>query len=654
MIRTLVFISLILLALTWSIPAPAADITIIHTNDMHSQLLGFAPNIDYTPRRVGDDATIGGWARVAAIIKAARKERTCPVLTLDAGDYLMGSLFHTICREHALELRLLREMGYDAVAVGNHEFDLTPSGLARIVNAARKNGALPPVLLSNAVFSEESAKDDTLEKAFNENLVRRYLLLERGGIRIGIFAVLGADAVEVAPFASPVKFEGIVEASKKMVAFLRDEKKSQMVICLSHSGLTQYRGAPSEDEELARQVKGIDLIVSGHTHTKLEQPLVVDGTIIVQGWEYGKCVGILDLDVDGTRARVKNYRYVNVNDTVAGDGAIQAIIDRHIPIIEKEVLSPYGLWFNQVIAESDFDIEYVETDREFPMGNLIADSIRWYANRHVYDPKDPASKVVAAVESNGIIRDPLLKGTSGKLAVCDIFRTFPLGLGFGGDDSMGYPIVTLYITASEMKKALEVLTTIAPIKGNSYYLQVSGLKFTYNPRRVLFDRVTGIWLGDAVTGYEKLDCTSGNRKHYRIAANIYNATFLKIIGGFTRNILTIVPRYRDGRPIDDLTKAIIDRDAKAPGIQGLKEWAGLIEYMKTFPDTDGDGIPNVPSRYRQVEGRIVMEASLSPVALLRGGSWLTWTAFAVVLVLLAGITAVTVFVVRKLRGSRKK
>ena len=85
MMRTIVFIGLILLALTWSPPATAADITIIHTNDMHSQLLGFAPNIDYTPRRVGNDATIGGWARVAAIIKAVKKERTCPVLTLDAG-----------------------------------------------------------------------------------------------------------------------------------------------------------------------------------------------------------------------------------------------------------------------------------------------------------------------------------------------------------------------------------------------------------------------------------------------------------------------------------------------------------------------------------------------------------------------------------------
>lgn len=627
--------------------ARGADITIIHTNDMHSQLLGFSPNLDYTPGTTGDDATIGGWARVSAVIKSVRKASKNPVLTLDGGDFLMGTLFHTISRGHALELGLLHEMGYDAVAVGNHEFDLAPSGLARIVKAARRNGKLPPLLLSNAVFSGDSAKDDTLEKAFADALLLRHLVIERGGIRIGLFALMGADAAEVSPFASPVKFENIVQSSRKMVSYLRNEKKAQMVICLSHSGLTRHGNNPSEDEALAGEVAGIDVIVSGHTHTRQVQPIVVNGTIIVQGWDYGKCVGVLDLAFDGSRARVKNYRYIAVDDTVPGDRDIQSVIDRHIPVIEKEVLAPYRLKFYQVIAETKFNVPFREEDREFPVGNLVADSIRWYANRHVYDSRDPASKVVAAVESSGLIRDPLMKGKTGRLAVCDIFRAFPLGIGFAGDDSMGYPIVTLYVTAAEIKKALEVLTSIAPLKGNSYFLQVSGVKLTYNPRRIPFDRVTGVWLGDEENGYVKLDCSSGNRTLYRIAANIYNATFLKIIGGFTYNILTIVPRDRDGRPIDDLSTAIVDRDPKTAGIQGLKEWVGLIEYMKTFPDIDRNGIPDVPEKYRDARGRIVMEASWSPISLLRGGNWLTWTAFIIILILLTGAGLAARSVIRK-------
>jgi 5'-nucleotidase len=627
----------------------AADITIIHTNDLHSHLLGFPPNIDYTPGTTGDDATVGGWARIATIIKNVKKNSRNPVLVFDAGDAHMGTLFHTICREHALELRLLSELGYDAMALGNHEFDLTPDGLARILNSARRNGKMPAVLLSNAIFSAESPRDDSLEKAFRDGLAQKYSVITRGGLRIGLFALMGIDAAEVAPFASPVKFDDMIESAKKMVSFLREEKKAQLVICLSHSGLTRRGGRPSEDENLAKKVGGIDIIVSGHTHTLQATPLVVNGTVIVQGWDYGKRVGVLDLSFDGKKARVKDYKYITVDDSVPGDRAIQAIIDTHIGIIDREVLSPYGLKFYQTIAHTKFDIPFEEQAREYPLGNLIADSLRWYANRHAYDKNAPSTRVVAAVESTGIIRDALFRGKTGKLAVCDIFKTFPLGIGFAGDDTMGYPIVTMYITANEIKKALEVLTSIAPIKGNSYYLQLSGIKFTYNPRRMIFDRVTGIWLGDEESGYEKLDYSAGNLKQYRIAANIYNATFLKIIGRFTSNILTIVPRDREGNPIQDLTTAIIDRDPKVKGVQGLKEWAGLIEYMKTFPDIDRDGIPDVPEKYRAALGRIVMEPSWSPVALLRGGSWITWTAFGILLLLLAGVTALVVLIRKKLR-----
>ncbi len=625
-------------------------LTIIHTNDLHSELMGFPPSIDYTPHTTGDDATTGGWARIATIINETKKSRTNPVIVLDAGDYTMGSLFHTICREEGLELRLLGAMGYDAVGVGNHEFDFMPLGLARMLNSAHNKGKIPLVLLSNAITSNDSPRDDLLEVIYQKNIIRTHAVIKRGNITIGLFALLGVDAAEVAPFASPVKFADRIETAKKMVSVLRNQEKADVVICLSHCGLTRRGGKDSEDEELARKVPGIDVIVSGHTHTKLEQPLVVDGTIIVQAWEYGKRVGVLDLSIENNTPKIERYAYHTVDDSIVGDTSIQRIIDQHIAIIEKSILAPYAFTYRMIVAKTAFDIPYEEKAIEYPMGNLIADALRWYANKYAFDEKDPETKIVVAVESSGIIRNPLSKGKSGNLAVCDIFKTFPLGIGFtDADDAIGYPIVTVYVTAEEIKKALEVLTTVAPLKGNSYFLQVSGLKITYNPRRMLFDRVTGIWLGDEQSGYEPLDYSSRNRKLYRIAANIYNATFLKIIGRFTSGILTIVPKDRHGNPIDDLNKAIIDRDSKTPGIQGLREWAGIIEYMKTFPDTDGDGIPDVPEHYREKLGRIIAEPSINPIALLRGGSWLTWSAFGVIVVIIALLAGVIVFVVSKIR-----
>jgi len=181
-----------------------------------------------------------------------------------------------------------------------------------------------------------------------------------------------------------------------------------------------------------------------------------------------------------------------------------------------------------------------------------------------------------------------------------------------------------------------VLTSIYPLKGSDYFLQVSGLKCTFNPRRMIFDRVTGLWLRNERGGYDELDYSSSNKTLYRVAANFYNSTFLKIIGSFTMNILNIVPKDRNGDPIDDLGTVLVDADPGKAGVQELKEWLCIMNFVRGFPDTDGDGVPNVPSEYREKQGRIVAEASLNPVSLLSHGTILTWGAFgALLLVLLA-------------------
>ena len=207
--------ALLLAALAAPAVAQETLFTIVHTNDMHSHLQGMPAETDYTPLSAGDDATVGGWARIATVIRNAKADRGNPVLVLDAGDFLMGTLFHMVSREKAVELRLMKAMGYDAVAVGNHEFDLEPDGLARILSAGR--GAMPQVLLSNAVFSAEKPGDDSLEKAFAEGLVKPYTVMTAHGVRIGIFALLGKEAAEVAPFSSPVDFRPAVETAREMV-----------------------------------------------------------------------------------------------------------------------------------------------------------------------------------------------------------------------------------------------------------------------------------------------------------------------------------------------------------------------------------------------------------------------------------------------------
>jgi 5'-nucleotidase len=325
---------------------------------------------------------------------------------------------------------------------------------------------------------------------------------------------------------------------------------------------------------------------------------------------------------------------------------LQEKIASHIAVIDRDVLQPLNLSFGKVIGQTAFDLRISE--EESNLGNLIADSIRWYVNKHDCDPRDPVTKVVAAIESNGLIRDDLLRGKTGALAVSDVFRSIPLGIG--ADDTMGYPIVSCYLYASEIKKSLEILTSVYPRQGSPYFLQVSGLKFTYNPRRVIFDRVTNIWLGSEEEGYVPLDYSKTNKNLYRIAVNIYNAAFLKIVGKYTYQILNIVPKDRKGAPVADLVASRVDADKNQPGIQELKEWIGVMEYIQSFPDTDGDGLPDIPEKYRGKLGRIVMESSRNPVSLLSRGTWVTWTAFWAGLLLFITFVLIVIFVRRKVKG----
>ncbi len=586
-------------------------LTIVHTNDLHSHVQGFSPETDYNPHLVNADNTVGGWSRIATIIKNTKKQRKNPVLTLDAGDFSMGSLFQMLSREEAFELRLLKMMGYDAVTLGNHEFDLKPSGLAQMLKAAKTKGGMPQIVFASAVFDKKDPGSDSLADAFHEADVKNYIVLVRGGLKVGIFGILGKDAAAVAPFAAPLTFRDPIEVSREIVGILREKEKVDVVICLSHSGLSANPDK-SEDEILARKVKGIDIIISGHSHAWHKTPVQIGSTIIVHAWVYGKHVGVLDISCNKGKVTLKDYKTVPINSAIKGDAATQQMIDGFKQKIDKQFLAGYGLKYDQIIAQTDWDL--IITTAESPLGNLIADSIIWYVNKYDSNKNDPSGRVVVAIESNGIIRDNLLMGKTGKITVADLFRTIPLGIG--SDDTPGYPIISFYLYGYELKRTLEILTSVEPFKGYNYFLQISGLRFTYNRHRVIFDRVTGIEMGSEEEGYKPLNYSKSNRQLYRVATNIYDATFLKTTGNYTYHLLDIVPKDKKGIPVKRLSNLRVDADKSKPGIQELKEWLGLIEYVQSFKEAHERGVAHLPEKYRGTLGRIVAEPSWNPARLI--------------------------------------
>jgi len=146
-------------------------IVILHTNDLHSRLNGFTPEAEYSPSSPGDDETRGGFARIAAILRSEKRNNSGITLTVDAGDFLMGTLFHSMEVKTGFQLRLMKQMGYDVVCLGNHEFDFGPEKIAGIISLSRGKGEIPPLLLSNAKFNAEEKGDNELEKLYDSRTV---------------------------------------------------------------------------------------------------------------------------------------------------------------------------------------------------------------------------------------------------------------------------------------------------------------------------------------------------------------------------------------------------------------------------------------------------------------------------------------------------
>lgn len=583
------------------------DLLLLFTHDLHSYFL---------PHRVltgdGQQVEQGGYARLAYLINEQRRRYPEKIVLVDAGDFSMGTLFHTAFMTEAFELRLMGKMGYAATTFGNHEFDFHPEGLAKMLNTARsRSQRLPQIVASNLIVNGGHPGDAALRQALADYPVRDYMVLERNGLRIGLFGLMGKDAADDAPFAKPVMFADPVEASKKTVAVLKNREKADLIICLSHSG-TSANTEKSEDEILARAVPQIDVIVSGHTHTVLKTPIIIGRTMIVSGGSYGRYLGSLGIRFDRFKgASLASYELKHVSSETPEDRAIQEEIAGYEKIVNRRFLARYDLTPGDVIAESDFSMEVLESmhrhPRETGLGNLIVDAYR----EAVKQAEGPDYRHVHfALQPLGVIRDSLLKG---KITARDVFRV--LSLGIGPDRIPGYPLVSFYISGKELKAILEVHTTIAPMHNQNAYLQVSGVKFTYNPRRIWFDRVTSVWVEDEKGVYQPLDQT----KLYRACANLYTAALIDYISSVSFGLIHVVPKDSSGKRLTDLNSSIV----YANNTGELKEWQALALYLRSFQERQRSQTAKIPLKYSKPEGRYLAQPSCNPVKIFSKGNMLT-------------------------------
>ena len=265
--------------LTGARPKPAEEngmkviLTILHTNDLHSNFVGMGPASDYTPFTLNDDSTRGGYARLAALIAARRaaRESQGPVLVLDAGDFSMGTAFAAASREIGGELRLMSRMGYDATTFGNHEFDLGPDGLGQV---HRRGQPRPAGSRPCSPRTPASSGDDPtlagLQRLSEAGLIRRSTgdrtRRSSGSASLGC----SARKPRSIPSGGAAEFPDPLEAAGEMVKVLRETEKVDVVIALSHGGVekgSDGRYTVGDDVRLPKAVPGIDIVIGGHSHT---------------------------------------------------------------------------------------------------------------------------------------------------------------------------------------------------------------------------------------------------------------------------------------------------------------------------------------------------------------------------------------------------
>ena len=603
-------------------------VTILFTHDLHSHLL---------PSDKEEGGEYGGYARLMTVIKEQREQYPDAIL-VDGGDFSMGSLFQTAFKTSAIELRMMGAMGYDATTFGNHEFDYLPEGLASMLNVAASCGeSVPLILEANYLPPEEGeegygADAQMVWNALKNYGVRDYMILERGGVHFVIFGINGVDSNDCAPNSGMI-LEDPAETAQRVV----DEAVAEcqetygaepVVVCLSHSG-TEDGEETGEDVDLAKAVTGIDVIVSAHTHTTLEEPIQVGDTYIVSAGEYGKYLGVVRMEQDASgNTELLGYELIPIDETVAEDPEVAALVEGYKTTVEKDYLSDYGMTFDQVLVSNPYEFDSVQdvydTAHESTLGNVFSDAYKWAVEQATGENVD------MALTATGVIRETV---PLGDVTVSDVFNAASLGVGTEGE------LIAVYLTGKDLKNALEVDASVQPLMPSAQ-LFMSGVEYSFNTNRMIFNKVDYAMLRRSDGTLEEIQ----DEKLYRVVTGMYAGQMLGAVESTSFGLLSITPRDEDGNPIaiSELVNYVVRDENGVP----LKEWYAIAAYL----DNMGG---EMDEKYADVDGRKVIYSSLSPVKLLQNANKFTFILLGVLLVLLVVIVLIVRKVIRRIKYGPK-
>jgi 2',3'-cyclic-nucleotide 2'-phosphodiesterase (5'-nucleotidase family) len=598
-----------------------ANLAIVFTHDLHSHLDPFY----YNGERVG------GFSKIASVINNTKSKHD--TLVLDGGDFSMGTLYQSIFQTEASEYIMLGELGYDAITFGNHEFDYGFDALSSMLSTAKsKSTSLPPVLSSNI----DKIASGLSDKDLSDLNIQNYTIVNKGGLEIAIFGLLGRDAIDVTT-DSRIVFKDFIQGAKDTISEIKTLHSPDLIVCLSHSGTGE--DVNDEDILLAKEVPEIDVIISGHTHSTLNKPITVNNTIIASCGEYGMNVGEMILNVQNENVSLISYNLIKIDDSISVDEDIEKKISEFRGWTDK-YLEQFGYTSaDQVISSSSFDFLeqslMYEKLCEQPLGNLISDS---YIQAIKRAEGSNYINVDVSVAPLGVIRGSIDKGD---ITVSQVYEISSLGIG--PDGVSGYPLCSVYLYGRELWDLAEVDASVSDIMPYAQ-LYFSGLGYSANKSRMFLNRVYDCWLIDS----DGMRIEIEDDKLYRIVSGMSSAMMLGTVKEKSFGLLKLTPKDSDGKEIIDFEKHIaIDKNGSE-----VKEWKALADYLASFePNTNGT--PAIPEKYKSTEGRKTICEDFRLSIIFVNWNMITWIVLAVIILLIAIIVLIVYLITRKIKKKQR-
>ena len=408
-------------------------------------------------------------------------------------------------------------------------------------------------------------------------------------------------------------------AAKEVVKILRETEKVDVVIALSHGGVEKGpdgRYDAGEDVRLANDVPGIDVVISGHSHTELNEAIVVNGrTPVVQTGKESNNLGELVIALDGNNLTVTSYRLLPIDDSIAGDRAIAKDIEQLKKSVSAAAFASRGYSVDQPLAVAPRDLPNTYTDIAAGtlLANLVTDSFR------------AATRADIGFTANGMMRAGISRGKTGVVTVYDIFTVAPLGSGVV-DPTPGSTLVTGYFTGQDLKTLLEFFLIDNAAHPGEYFPRASGMRFRYDLARPKFDAVTAIELGDLDRGYKAIDIGGKDERLYSLTCPLMLGPIIVAIPKYTKGKLALVPKQKDGTPLKSKVDALemppentgyllpppgtTDVASVAKGVgqnsgREIKEWQAIMDHLRRLPVKAKGELPVIPVDERAAEVRAI-------------------------------------------------